>query len=218
MELLVCGFAIFFLIDILFFLLLSGKTIWQASTVRTANTQDLQVADLKMGLELQQSDLSTVTNNTGATPPGFSFLSAVNDKGTFVTDVTGAPVWQKYVIYCVQTGTTRLMRQEILLTNLFPLGIPSSIPLLSSAQISSSCNGSGTMLSSAVTSLSLQTNYNTFLNMNLGSGLGVGDTVNLGASTKAVYLSLTLARTNAHGKLDSQSRGITIYMRNSGLL
>lgn len=214
MELIVCVFSVFFLIDILFFLLLSGKTIWQASIARTANTQDLQVAELKIGAELAQSDLSTVTNNTGTTPPGFSFLSAVNSAGYFVTDVTGSPQWQKYVLYCIPAGATRLMRNEIPLVSLFPLGIPSPIPLLSSSQISTFCNGSGTMISSAVTSLSLQPNYNTFLSVNLSSGLGV----NVGTSNQAVNLSLTLQRKNAQGKSDRQSRGITIYMRNSGLL
>lgn len=217
-EMLIACFCVLFLVDILFFMFFSGNAIWQASITRTADTQELQVADLKIGAELMQSDLNTVTNNTSGSPSGFSFLSAVNSSGYFVTDITGAPVWQKYVIYCIPSGTTNLVRNEVSLSSLFPLGVPVTIPLLSALQVSSYCSSRGTIISSAVTSLALQPDYNTFLSVNLSSGLGVSAGVNIAASTQAVNLALNLQRKNQRGKLDQQSRTITIYMRNSGLL
>lgn len=217
-ELLAAIFAVSFLSSILLYLFLSGKAVWLASITRTANTQDLQVADLKIAQEMKQSDFATLTNNTAGTPQSFSFLSAVNNAGVFMTDPTGAPLWQKYVIYCIPNGTQQLRRSEMSLASLFPLSIPSPIPLLSPSQLSLYCSGGGTMLSKAMNSLSLSADTNPFLSVPLSTSPGVNADVSVGTSNQAVNLTLSLQRVNRLGKMDQQSRSIVIYMRNTGLL
>jgi len=132
----------------LFWILIAGKTIWQASAARSGNRQELQVSTWRIAQELRDSNLSTVTNNTGGTPSAFSFLSAYDSAGTFTLDGTGAPVWQKAVIYYVPQGTTRLLRREVFGAFTGPL---------SAAQLAAYCDGSGSLLSPSLTSLGLGT-------------------------------------------------------------
>jgi len=145
-ELLVLLFVLTIMLGTLFWMLLVGKTIWQTAATGSSNRQSLQVALGRIENELRDSRMALVTNNTTITPVGFSFLSAFNNQGKFVTDSAGYPVWQKYVIYYIPTGTGKLLRKEV-------YGTFSTA--LTPVQLSGYCDGQGIQMAAGVTAMSL---------------------------------------------------------------
>ena len=130
-------------------MVVSAKKMWQASVSRVAISQDLQVASLRIVQDLRQANAGVITDNTTGTPVAFSFLSAHNGQGTFQTDPSGKPLWQKEVIYYLPTGTKRLLRKEV-------AGTFSSA--LTQAELVGYCDGRGSLCASTVSSLRLVTN------------------------------------------------------------
>lgn len=181
----IASFALLLILSsVIFWILQTGQIIWQSSITRTAGRQELQVAAWRVAAEIRDARISHVTNNTAGTPAAFSFLSAYGQGGSFITDSTGAPVWQKAVVYYIPTGATKLLRREVYGT---------FTSALTTAQLTSYCNGQGTLLSPSITRLGLTT----------------------GASgAQSVTLSLDLSKKNAMGKLDAQSRQVSVYLRN----
>ncbi|MCD6310607.1 MAG: hypothetical protein J7M18_07810 [Candidatus Eremiobacteraeota bacterium] len=98
---------------VLFWKLVLGKIVFQAGVLKTSGHQDLQVANQKIALELGNSSVDTLTDSTPITPSAFSFLSAYDSSGKFITGNDGMPVWQKYVIYYIPSGTTKLLRRVV---------------------------------------------------------------------------------------------------------
>jgi hypothetical protein len=127
-------------------MLLTAKNIWLASVNRVSVSQDLQIAASKIATELRGSDASLITDNTEGTPASFCFLSARDRNGSFVTDESGAPVWQKCVIYYIPPGTGRLLRKEVYETRDAPL---------TPAQMAAYLDGEGTQYAAALTGLRL---------------------------------------------------------------
>ena len=146
-EMLISLFILSILSVVLFWVLLMVKSGYQASMARAGGRQDLDLSLAGISQEMMDSKIDTVTNNASLIPPALSFLSACNSQGTFVTNqADGTPVWQKYVIYYIPSGTTTLMRQDIYGSFTGPL---------SSAQLQSYCNGQGKRVISSITSLGL---------------------------------------------------------------
>jgi type II secretory pathway component PulJ len=183
-ELIVSILILAFLGGAILWMLVTVKRIYQASTMRGAARQRIQVIVWNMQEDLKDSNFGTLTATAaGASPAAFSVLSAFDANNAFKTDTTGAPVWQKYIIYYVPAGTTRLYRREVYGT------FTSALTL---TQLLTYCNGQGKMLSDSVSSLSLVSN----------------------SSSRNATLSLTLQGRNNHGKTDVQSRQVTLLFNN----
>lgn len=136
---------------ILIWMILLAKTTMESSKNRTYLRQEMQIKTNDMVRELQDSKVTSITTmNNGV--KSFSFLSARNASGQFVTDTVGAPVWQnidgtwRFVIYYIPGNTTNLMKKEVSRSTGDPL---------SSAELLSFCDGKGEKLSSMVNDMSL---------------------------------------------------------------
>ncbi len=145
---LITMFIIMVLVANLFWMLVWGKTIWQTTLTRTGNHQELRLTLRKVENELRDSNVDTVTNNTSLAPSALSFLSAFDANGKFVTDAAGNPVWQKYVIVYIPSGTKKLLYKEI---------YGSFTNKLSPAELTAYCDGKGRFLSPSVARLNLTT-------------------------------------------------------------
>jgi hypothetical protein len=126
-----------------------GKSAWVGSVANTSCLQDFQVISRKIYEELGQSEFSSITDNTLDSIHAFSFLSAVNSTGMTVVDNNGYMTWQKYIIYYIPAGTTNLLHKEVYGNFTEPL---------SSSDLRNYCDGSGNLMSTAVSSLTLTQN------------------------------------------------------------
>lgn len=153
-EMLLVLFILALLSGSIFSMFVNGKTIYYASLTRSSARQDLQVVFWQIERELRDSNLATLNNCTSGGPscPGgstraFSFSSGYDNSGNFITDATtGAAIWQKYVVYCVPSGSTMLFRKE------------ESLGTSLTDQINH-CVAQGKRVSSGVTSLLLTPNF-----------------------------------------------------------
>jgi type II secretory pathway component PulJ len=171
----------------MFMMMVKSKKIFQASTTRSASRQEIQTALWKMARELRGSAKDYVT--VGASPAqAFSFLSAENSSGIFMTGDNGSAVWQKYIIYYIPAGTSKLLRKEVYKDFTTTAAAP-----LSTTELSSYLNGKGTMISAAAKKLSL-------------SILDTPNTVKLAFGTYAK---------NRQGNVDQQTGEITVYLYNN---
>jgi len=149
LELLVTLLILSVLAGCLFWMILTGKTYWLASSARNAGSHDLWTAFQKIARELQASGVAVVTDNTAGNPPAFGFLSAYDSQGNFITDTLGAPTWQKCVIYYLSSPSNRLMRREIYGTFTQPL---------TAQELAAYCDGQGVMVAASITQLGLTVN------------------------------------------------------------
>jgi len=108
-ELLISMTIITLLMGSFMWMLLAGKAMYQSSVAHSRERQELQGIFHRAVQELRESRYSSITLGAG----GFSFLSARDRSGSFVTDSSGSPVWQKSVLYYNPAGTTKLMRKEV---------------------------------------------------------------------------------------------------------
>lgn len=165
-------------------LLAATKGTWQGGIAGASVASDLQVGLSRIEAELRSSDallLTDGTKPTGANPLAFSFPSAYDASGTFVTDATGIPVWQKFVVYYIPIGTTNLMRTESYV-------LPSVPPVQQiSSTLFASCLG-GRLVASNVTGLTLTSDA-------VYGGWTVG---------------LSLSGTNANGDIDALSQTLYV--------
>jgi hypothetical protein len=100
------------LMGILLGLVVSGQTLWMDCRALSSRHQGLASAALSLEREVQASTPSSLTS----LPDGLAFRSARDARGVFLTDVTGAPVWQNYVVYYLADGN--LLRQTSALPQL----------------------------------------------------------------------------------------------------
>lgn len=179
-EVLITMAILTFLMGALFWTVIAAKQAWAAAVTRTGVRQELQLALRRIDLDLRDSTPSSITVG----PSSFSFLSAVDRGGAFVTDPTACtPVWQKQVLYYVPVNTRKLLRKEIYGPFTGPLG---------EAQLTSSCDGEGVLLSGSVTQMRLVPNVD----------------------SSSAALSLELEATNQNGRLDRQSQDAVVRLRN----
>ncbi|MEQ8190738.1 MAG: hypothetical protein ABRQ39_22410 [Candidatus Eremiobacterota bacterium] len=175
---------------ILIWMILLAKTSMESSKNRTYLRQDMQIVTTGMVRELQDSrKKSLAVINQGI--KSFSFISARNASGKFVTDTSGAPVWQnvdgtwRFVIYYIPANTTNLMRKEI---------SKSTDNALSSSELLSFCDGKGEKLSSMVNDMSL--------------------TVPVAEKDKYADISITFQSKSRAGKTDRMTFQSRIFISN----
>lgn len=175
---------------ILIWMILLAKTSMESSKNRTYLRQDMQIITTAMVRELQESKIKSITViNQGV--KSFSFISARNASGVFVTDTSGAPVWQnvdgtwRFIIYYIPANTTVLMKKEVLKT---------TGDALTSADLLSFCDGKGKKLSSMVNDLSL--------------------TLPATQKDKYIDLSVTFQSKSNIGKIDNMTFQSRIFISN----
>jgi prepilin-type N-terminal cleavage/methylation domain-containing protein len=80
-------------------------------TIAVSTVQrDSRIAMHRMVKEIQESKLGTITIGTGA--QSVSFASARNTSGVFQFTSSGAPSWQKAVVYYLDSNAKKLYRYE----------------------------------------------------------------------------------------------------------
>lgn len=186
-EVLVTTGILMTLSGVFFVMLLKGKTAWQASAAHAATRQDLQEVSWRISRELQGSNGTYLTDGGPSGLRAFSFVSARNRSGTFVTDDQGAPTWQEHVVYFVAPNSTRLLRKGI------PRNFAASPGLLRAltlAELQAACDGEGQLVASSV---------KTFR-------------VSLAPGGKVAVLEIGTEATNAQGRLDRQARRLPILL------
>lgn len=146
-ELIIVTMIMFLLSGSLFWMIIAGKSIWQSSVTRSSDRQELHTTVERITKELRDSDSTLIT--VSSTPSAICFLSAFNNQGRFITADTGAPVWQKYVIYYIPTSTTKLLRKEVYGSYTTPISLQNLITY---------CSGDGNLVASTITSFSLTPN------------------------------------------------------------
>jgi len=170
----------------LLYLLVSVKRTWQAGVARAAVRQDLQTTLWQMATELRDSEAGLVTDGTQSSPLALCFPSATDAQNAFITDSGGGLVWQKFVIYYIPTGTTRLLRKEV-------YQVPSTPPVqLTQAAMGTYCDGTGSLVCPQVQ----------------------GVTLAVDGANGGVTLGLTLGGRSTHGTDEKTSASMYIQMRN----
>lgn len=189
-EALVTSAVILMLSSIVVFMVIKGKMIWQSSITRTASRQELQVASWKIANELQSGNAAYITDGSTGGLKAFSFISAYDINGNFVTSSSGTPVWQKFVIYYVPTGTKKLLRKEVYKDF---VASPDLLRPLTISELTAYCTGDGKLISPSVTALSLVPQ----------------------SEKKSAVLTVETEAVNRQGKTDMQSRSMTVYVYNN---
>jgi len=146
MELLVTVSILVMIASAMVWMLISAKITFQSSAARSAQRQELQRISRDLVQELGNSSITLLTVTSGGAIPAFGFLSAYDRNGNFVTDATGAPRWQKYTIYYIPAGTSRLLCKEVYGT---------FTQMMTQEQLLSYCTGDGRLLTKSAASMSL---------------------------------------------------------------
>ena len=144
-ELLITLLIFTLLSGVVIWLFLVGKKTWLLSESRVSLRQEMQVVALRVTKELQDSNLKLVTSVNNGFIKAFSFPSAFDDTGNFVTDDRGYLIWQKYIIYYVPNNSNTLLRREVT-DKEFDKGLTSDEILLY-------CDGTGKRIASSVEDL-----------------------------------------------------------------
>ncbi len=151
-EVLVTLAVLAILTSLVVVMLVRTKTTWQASTTRAAARQELQEVSWRISREVQASSLAFLADGGSSGLQAFSFVSAVDPEGRFLTDDQGSPAWNQQVIYYLVPGTTRLLRKEI--PRDFTAN-PGQLRALTPAELAAACDGQGRLLSTGVSLLRL---------------------------------------------------------------
>lgn len=133
----------------LFFMLKAARNVWQSSMGRSAGHHELHPAFHRIEDQLKNSSASLVTSNTTGNPRAFCFLSALDRDGNFATNKKGDPAWQKYIIYYIPPGETRLFSREVYGDFAAPL---------SKDRLMSYASGQGELVLDDVSSIGLKVN------------------------------------------------------------
>lgn len=141
-EVLVFAVTMLLLSGVMLYLVAFSTVTFQATTARSGPVQDVRTCLRRMKTDLSRTEPSSVATATGA----FSLLSAEDSSGSFVTDGSGRPVWQKQVVYYVDSAGTGVRRKEV---------YGEFSEALSAAELAAQRDGSGTMLGAAVTGLAV---------------------------------------------------------------
>jgi prepilin-type N-terminal cleavage/methylation domain-containing protein len=189
-EILITTAILLITAGLLFLMIVKTKTGLQASTNRSSSRGDLQVVTWKIARELQTSNATLITDGSASGLKAFSFISAFDPKGQFITDNLGQLVWQKYVIYYIEPSSMKLKRKEVyqdFLTN------PATLVPLTQSALAAQCDGKGTVVLPSAASLSLTP--------------GAGGTI--------FTLFIATHSMSTHGTVDTQSRKMNVFLYNN---
>lgn len=144
-ELIITMFLLLMVGGALLWMLVAGESVVKGSVTRVSGNQDIQVITSAVEEDLRYTNANAIVVNSGS-PRAIGILSAYDQGGAFITDSTGAPVWQKCVVYYIPVSTTRFIRKEV-------YGAFTAPP--SASDLISYCDGKGRQLSSSVKAFSL---------------------------------------------------------------
>lgn len=179
-EMLIVMVILFFVMGSLFWMVILGQTSWQSSVNQAGERQDTYTNLWRIAQELSDSNTGTITDHTLGTPYGFSFLSAFDQNGKFVTDDQGLPVWQKYEIYYISGD--KLLNRDVYGSYTKPLTQP---------QLLGYMDGTGKLLAEGAKAFTLTINPNNTADINLTI-----DTINRNGKQDRQVISVTSAIRN----------------------
>ncbi|MGV8121562.1 MAG: PilW family protein [Candidatus Xenobiia bacterium LiM19] len=143
-ELLITSVILLLLLGIFVWMIVAVKSAYQSSVSRIKVRQELQTSFFNITREMMNSSYSSFTDGTSHTAKSISFLSAFDQNGVFVTDSNGAPIWKKYVIYYVPSGSARLLKKEVYGT---------FTTSLSSEALAAYCDGGGRLITNSLSQM-----------------------------------------------------------------
>lgn len=136
-EVLVSAVLLVLIFGLTYEMLISAKKFWLMGDVRSDVQLNARLGFESMSRDLQSSTMDSITTLTGSLK-AISMLSGYNN-GSITLNSEGKMLWQKYIIYYIPSGETKLLRREV--TN---ASVPSSTPVpLTSTELTNYCNGLG---------------------------------------------------------------------------
>lgn len=135
-EVVVATAILLLLILIFFNVVILSQKYFKLVDVKAEVQLNVKLGMDKILKEAEQSEFNSFTV-CASSVKAISFLSAYDSEGFYHTSSSGAPVWQKYIIFYVPSGENKLLRREI-------PSAGATAPLTES-QLISYCNGTGTV-------------------------------------------------------------------------
>lgn len=168
------------------YLLTIVKGRWVSGASRASVRQDMQTTLWQMATEIRNTEAALVTVNSQASPAAFCFPSAYDAQNNFITDPAGGMTWQKFVIYYIPAGTTRLLRKEV-------YSLPATPPIqLTEAAMLGYCDGTGSLVAGDVGAM----------------------TATIDIPNGGLTLGLTTTGTSGKGTVDTVSSSLYLETRN----
>ncbi len=150
-ELIISMAMISLLMGAFMWMLLAGRSMYQSSATSSRISQDAQVFISKIREDMRESDCSSITYQNNVKRTAISLVSARDQAGNYVTNESGAPVWQKYIIYYCPGTSTVLKRREVYRRYSGPL-LATTMALY--------CDGTGTVITRSLDTLTCKVQKN----------------------------------------------------------
>lgn len=153
-------------------------SVWDRSRARADVEQNSLVLQNRLALDLRASDAASVT--ILASPPACSFVET-DDSASYDPD-TGRPVWQKMIVYMLDTANHVLYRKVYSIPSssllaglsLDPSGVPQFSQSALSQQVSAE-NGTEQTVGSYVTAFAVSLPVNQLLHVQVGFTFPTGN-------------------------------------------
>lgn len=93
----------------------TGASGWKKMEAQSGLLADYEVLAGKLVREVQRSVAASASTGTFSDGDAVSFLSALDDTGTFVLDTGGSykPVWQRYLIFNYDKNKRQVLLSEV---------------------------------------------------------------------------------------------------------
>jgi len=150
-ELIISMAMITLLMGAFMWMLLAGRSMYQSAATSSTISQDAQIFISRLREEMRESDCSSITYQNNVKRTAISLVSARDREGNYVTGDSGAPVWQKYIIYYCPGTSTTLKRREV---------YRKYSGRLLAATMALYCNGEGTVITRSLDTLTCKVQKN----------------------------------------------------------
>lgn len=188
-EVLITTVVLMVISSALFWMLLAGKALWLRETGVGSLDQAVDAGLRRIMADFEDSAFDTVTLHMGSDIQAISCLSAWSPTtGQFVTDSQGKPVWQKYVIYYVESST-RTLRRKVLDSTNWSGGFTEP---LSQTDLVAQCTAGMRVAESIINMQAV-----------------------LDGNTSVLTVTLTAQAPNYRDRVDSRQGSLSIHLRNS---
>lgn len=138
-----------------YFVMLLANRYASAGELRAGLQVNAAYALQRLYFDLHETSAASVT--TLSSPQAIGFLTQRDTNGNAVTDSSGRPLWQAYLVYYVPIGSPQF---PLLARRVVPAsaGLPSATPAaLTAAQLGSYCDGTGSAVGFGIQVLSVAT-------------------------------------------------------------
>lgn len=111
LDIMVASVILGLLLFALFSLFRTGVVGLKKVDNQSSLLRELQILSLKIGRAAHESSFDSLSVSPDQTI--VAFLSAEDGNGDFIADDLGRPVWQKFIVYYLQTSDNTIYRTEV---------------------------------------------------------------------------------------------------------